>query len=264
MRSAPGKLPDTNVIDRIRRYRFRSPKYYRGPLHPHQPPAPSSPVSREFVPGPFSLPRHLQYFTSTIAHDLMVLSYKHTIPGTPKSPSPERLRSWDDSSPYHKNRPLRGPRGTASLHLPLLRRDVRFTGVPQLQRITVSMMVPGASKEPGKLVVAGFVLQNLTGHRAEVRLTRRPTPSGIYIQGGARMTQKVGEPIAVKVELSGESMWHFFDTLTSIVLPRIKDWGGLKGSNGDRSGNFNIGMKSDIIGAWPEIAFNYDSWVPLI
>lgn len=39
------------------RYQFRPPRYYRGPLHPIQPPKPSSPNSREFVPGPFGRER---------------------------------------------------------------------------------------------------------------------------------------------------------------------------------------------------------------
>ena len=39
------------------RYQVRPPRYYRGPLHPIQPPKPSAPNSREFVPGPFSRER---------------------------------------------------------------------------------------------------------------------------------------------------------------------------------------------------------------
>lgn len=41
------------------RYQLRPPRYYRGPLHPHQPPPPWSPNSREFVPGPFGRERTL-------------------------------------------------------------------------------------------------------------------------------------------------------------------------------------------------------------
>lgn len=39
------------------RYQVRPPRYYRGPLHPIQPPKPSSPNSREFIPGPFARER---------------------------------------------------------------------------------------------------------------------------------------------------------------------------------------------------------------
>jgi len=39
------------------RYQFRPPRYYRGPLHPIQPPKPSAPNSREFIPGPFGRER---------------------------------------------------------------------------------------------------------------------------------------------------------------------------------------------------------------
>ena len=241
------------------RYRFRSPKYYRGPLHPHQPPPPSSPVSRLFQPGPFSLPRLSQYYTSTLAHDLMVLSYTHTVPGTPPPPPPQRLRGWDDSSPYHKNRPLRGPRGTASSRLPLLRKDIDFTNVPKLERVTVAMLVPSAHKEQGKLPVAGFVLQNVTGQRATVHLAKRGTVPAREGNLRQRYEQKKGRPIAVSANLTGEMMWHFMGTLTGVVLPRIKEWKGMKGSSGDRSGNFMLSLTSDVVGTWPEIAINYDS-----
>lgn len=98
-------------------YQYRSPKYDRGPLHPHRPPPPSDPHSRLFVPGPFSLPRVEQTYESTIAPDILTLCYVHNPPGFKPPPRPERLRKWDDSSPYHKNRPLRGPRGGDVLRL---------------------------------------------------------------------------------------------------------------------------------------------------
>ena len=185
----------------------------------------------------------------------MVLGYEHTIPGTPPPPSPQRLRSWDDSSPYHKNRPLRGPRGTASAQLPLLRRPISFTHVPRLERVTAAMLVSGAFKDPGKLAVAGLVLQNVTGQRARVHLARKPGPGGKH----PRVEQKLGRPIAVSVDLTGEYMWHFLSTLASVVLPRIKDWKGVRASSGDRSGNFVVGLKPEVVGTWPEIQVNYDS-----
>ena len=210
------------------------------------------------MPGPFSLPRLSQYYNSTLSHDLMVLSYKHRIPGTPRPPPPQRLRGWDDSSPYHKNRPLRGPRGTASESLPLLRQDIDFRNVPILERITAAMIVSGAYKESGRLAVAGLALQNITGQRAKVHLAKRGPASG----NQSWVDQKAGSPIAVSANLTGEYMWHFLSTFIGIVLPRIKDWKGMKGGCGDRSGNFVMGLKPDIVGMWPEIAVNYDSYPP--
>ena len=205
------------------------------------------------MPGPFSSPRLAQFYTSTLAHDLMVLSYQHTIPGTPPAPPPQRLRAWDDSSPYHKNRPLRGPRGTASARLPLLRRAVGFTQVPRLERITAAMIVSGVHDEPGRLAVAGLVLQNITGQRAQVHLAKRGQGRQTWVE------QKQGRPIAVSVNLTGEYMWHFLSTFAGVVVPRIKEWKGMEAGSGDRSGNFVVGLKPDIVGTWPEIQINFDS-----
>ncbi|KAH0023793.1 DUF803-domain-containing protein, partial [Aureobasidium melanogenum] len=124
------------------RYKFRPPKYYRGPLHPHQPPPNSDPASRLFVPGPFSAPRLEQTYQSTFESDLMTLAYTHFPPGYKAPPKAARLRAWEGASPYYKNRPLRGPRGSDVLRL--LRKPITFRNVPKLEKITVHTMVKGA------------------------------------------------------------------------------------------------------------------------
>ncbi|KAA8563723.1 hypothetical protein EYC84_011742 [Monilinia fructicola] len=75
------------------RYQYRSPRYYRGPLHPHQPPPRSDPSSREFVPGPFGPNRLEQTYKSTISHDIMTMAYVHKPPGTVQIPKADRLRN---------------------------------------------------------------------------------------------------------------------------------------------------------------------------
>ena len=237
------------------RYRFISPRYYRGPLHPHQPPPPSDPQSRLFYPGPFSLPRLQQTYTSTLAADLMTLSYQHVPFGTPKLPTPPRLRSWDDSSPYFKNRPLRAPRGMPRLGL--LHKPITFNNVPQLSGITASILVRKATENSAWTHVAGMALQAITGSRARVNLARKAATAGHR----GNYSQKEGAPISVTVTMKGEDMWHFLSTMVSIVLPKIKDWKGITGKSGDRNGNLQIGLPPDIVGTWPEIAVNYDSYV---
>lgn len=56
-------------------------------------------------------------------------------------------------------------------------------------------------------------------------------------------------------------MWHFMSTFVDLVLPKIKDWKGIKARGGDRNGNFSIGLSPTIVELWPEIAVNYDSYV---
>lgn len=100
-----------------------------------------------------------------------------------------------------------------------------------------------------------MVLQAITTQRATVHIAKRSLSAGQRIS----FTQKAGKPIAVGTSLEGEAMWHFLSTLTSIVLPKIKDWKGVKGNSGDRSGNLGIGLSPEVVGGWPEVEVNYDA-----
>ncbi|KAJ6146843.1 hypothetical protein N7497_008825 [Penicillium chrysogenum] len=221
------------------RYQFRSPKYNRGPLHPHQPPPPSHPSSRLFVPGPFSAPRAEQTFDSTAS----------SLP--PKS---ARLREWDDSSPYHKNRVLRGPRGGDVLRL--LRKPIKFNNIPEIERITIHSYVKNAAAERNSswLHVAGIAVQAISNVRVETFKSKsNVAPWGI---AAGR------DSVAVKAELYGENMYHFFGKLVDVVLPRIKDWEGVKGSSGDSSGNITFGLIPENVALFPELEINYDMYPP--
>jgi large subunit ribosomal protein L5 len=243
------------TTDRLSRYKFRSPRYYRGPYHPHQPLPTSDPNSRTFVPGPFSSPRLSQAYDATIAHDLMVIGYEHVPPGTPKPPPKQRLRSWDDSSPYFKNRPLRGPRGMEAL--PLLDKPITFRNIPRLDKISVSILLREAASNSASTHVAGMLLQAITTQRASVFIAKKGMTAGHRIN----FTQKEGKPIAVGTTMSGETMWHFLSTFVSFVLPRLKEWRGVKARSGDRNGNFTIGIPAEVVGTWPEVAITYDAYV---
>ncbi|KAI9750574.1 MAG: hypothetical protein M4579_006403 [Chaenotheca gracillima] len=231
------------------RYQFRPPKYYRGPLHPHQPPPPSDPSSREFIPGPFTLPRLQQTYESTIEPDLLTLTYTHQIPGTVAPPRTQRLRSWDDSSPYFANRPLRGPRGGDVLRL--LKRPTTFRNVPELERITVHSFVKQATESSAALHVAGMVLQAITGARA-TSCKSKHNVSGWNL--------REGKFLSVKSEIRGEEMYHFLSRCVDIVMPRIKDYRGVKGSSGDSSGNISFGLTPDAVALFPEVEVNYDMY----
>lgn len=233
-----------------RRYQFRSPKYYRGPLHPYQPPPPSDPSSRLFIPGPFSLPRLQQTYTSTLAPDLLTLLYNHHPPGTLPGPASERLRSWEGDSPYFKNRPLRPPRGAPTLNL--MRRPITFRNVPTLEKITVHSFVKGASSNSALLHVAGMAIQAITN----VRCTAYRAKKSI-----TNFNLRAGRATAVGCELRGEDMWCFLAKVVDMVMPRIKDFRGVSGGSGDNNGNLAFGFNSDIVGSFPEIEINYDSWV---
>ncbi|KAK4501925.1 hypothetical protein PRZ48_007735 [Zasmidium cellare] len=233
------------------RYQFRSPRFYRGPLHPHQPLKSSDPASREFVPGPFTLPRLQQTYESTIAPDLMTLTYQHYPPGFERPQKGERLREWVGDSPYFKNRPRRGPRGYDVL--PLLRKPITFRNVPKLERVTVHTMLKGAADDSAYLHVAGMVVQNITNVRVQTHAVRKSVAS---------FGLRAGKHVSVTSELYGENMYHFLSKVIDVVMPKIKDYKGVKGSSGDSSGHISFGFKPEEVALFPEVEVNYDMYPP--
>ncbi|OQO04770.1 hypothetical protein B0A48_09694 [Cryoendolithus antarcticus] len=243
-RKYTGKLPPS-------RYQFRSPKYYRGPLHPHQPPPPSDPSSREFIPGPFSLPRLKQTYDSTTAPDLMTLAYVHHPPGYTAPQKSARLRPWQGASPYFANRPLRGPRGGDTLRL--LRKEYGWQDIPAIERVTVHTFVKDAASDSARLHVAGMVLQAITSVRATSHAVKKSL-AGFNI--------RAGQYLSVTSDLQGESMHHFLSECIDVVMPKIKDWRGVKGSSGDGSGNISFGFTAEEVALWPGVEVNYDMYPP--
>ncbi|KAL2259641.1 hypothetical protein VTK26DRAFT_6618 [Humicola hyalothermophila] len=202
------------------RYQYHPPKYQRGPLHPVQSPPSSDPIARDFVPGPFNLPRLKQTYHSTIASDIMTLAYTHKPPGTPDKEIPPRLRGWDGSSPYHKNRALRGPRGNPVL--PLIERDITFNNIPAIKEITVASFTPAAIEDPDHLLVARSVLLALTGTTPEITKTKTNVQ---------QWRLQAGKKAGVKATMYGNAAYEFLDRCVHLVFPRIRDWKGIEGDD---------------------------------
>ncbi len=175
-------------------------------------------MARDFVPGPFNLPRLKHTYHSTIAADLMTLMYKHTPPGTPRRPERVRLREWDDSSPYMKNRPKRGPRG-AEVLFPL-EPEVTWRNLPEVRAVHIAMYTPKAKKNPDHLIVARSVLQTIAGARPQVTTTKLSVAQWGVVRG---------DRTGVKVSIRGEQAWEFIDKVVHLVFPKIKEWRGIPG-----------------------------------
>ncbi|KAK2073726.1 hypothetical protein P8C59_007978 [Phyllachora maydis] len=227
------------------RYQYHPPKYNRGPLHPVQPLPASDVVSRNFVPGPFNLPRLRETFNSTIASDLMTLTYNHVPPGTPKPVKAERLRSWEGDSPYFANRARRGPRGHPEL--PIIEKDISFNNIPEIRKITIATFQPQGIKNPDYLVVARTALLALSGKMPEMTESKHPV-AGWSLLGG----RKAG----AKVSLYGNDAYEFLDKVIHLVFPKIKDWPGIRATTGDGSGNIAWGFDPENMQLFPEIGFN--------
>jgi len=186
-----------------------------------------------------------------MAADLMTLAYQHFPPGYQAPAKNARLRAWEGESPYFKNRPLRGPRGSAALRL--LRKPITFRNVPQLEKVTIHTMVSGAKDDSAYLHVAGMVLQAISGVRATTHATKK---------GMAAFNTRAGQYMSATVEIKGEDMYHFLSKVIDVVMPKIKDWRGVKGSSGDNSGNIAFGLAGEEVALFPEIEVNYDAYPP--
>lgn len=138
--------------------------------------------------------------------------------------------------------------------LRLLRKPITFRNVPMIEGITVHTYVKAVVKEgSAPLHVAGMILQAITNVRVETHKSRTTVPSFGIVKGK--------DSIAATANLKGEDMYHFLGKLVNVVLPRIKDWRGVQATTGDGSGNLSFGLEPEIVGAFPEIEINYDSYV---
>jgi large subunit ribosomal protein L5 len=115
---------------------------------------------------------------------------------------------------------------------------------PKLEKIVINMGVGRGEDDPKLLENAVRDLTLISGQRPV--LTRaKASISNFKIRQGHK--------IGCKVTLRGRRMYHFFDKLVSIVLPRLRDFRGLSPKSFDGRGNFAIGLKEQIV--FPEISY---------
>ena len=117
--------------------------------------------------------------------------------------------------------------------------------VPRLEKIVVNIGV-GDAKDNRKLVEASAnELEVITGQKPVVTRARKSL---------SNFKIREGMPIGTKVTLRGVSMYHFLQKLVSSALPRVRDFQGLSRKAFDGRGNYNLGVKEQLI--FPEV--NYD------
>lgn len=117
--------------------------------------------------------------------------------------------------------------------------------VPKLDKVVINMGVGEAVADSKKIKSAVEALARIAGQKP-VETKARKSIAGFKLR--EEMT------IGCKVTLRRERMYEFIDRLTTIALPRVKDFRGLNGKSFDGRGNFAMGVKEHIV--FPEI--NYD------
>jgi large subunit ribosomal protein L5 len=117
--------------------------------------------------------------------------------------------------------------------------------VPRLEKIVLNMGVGEAVNDKKILENAVGDLTQIAGQKPVVTKARKSI-AGFKI--------RAGYPIGCKVTLRSTRMYEFLDRLISVAIPRVRDFRGISGKAFDGRGNFNMGVKEQII--FPEIEYD--------
>jgi large subunit ribosomal protein L5 len=116
---------------------------------------------------------------------------------------------------------------------------------PRVEKITVNMGVGDAKQDSKVLEAAQEQLGTITGQKPNVRRARKSI---------AAFKLREGMPVGVAVTLRRRRSYEFLDRLTSIAIPRIRDFRGLNPRSFDGRGNYSLGVREQII--FPEVDYD--------
>ena len=117
--------------------------------------------------------------------------------------------------------------------------------VPRIEKIVLNMGVGEATSDKKLLDNAVGDMQKVSGQKPVITKARKAI-AGFKI--------REGYPIGCMVTLRHDRMFEFLDRLISVALPRVRDFRGVSGKGFDGRGNYNMGVKEQII--FPEIEYD--------
>ena len=117
--------------------------------------------------------------------------------------------------------------------------------IPKLEKIVINVGA-GEARENSKVIDAiANDLAAITGQKPYICKARKSV---------ANFKLREGMNIGVKVTLRGDRMYEFLDRLFNVALPRVRDFRGINPNSFDGRGNYNMGLKEQLI--FPEIEFD--------
>jgi large subunit ribosomal protein L5 len=117
--------------------------------------------------------------------------------------------------------------------------------VPRLNKIIINMGIGDTVKDKKNQKKIVDYIAKIAGQKPQLR----PALKSI-----AEFGLRKGDPVGVRAILRGQRMYEFYDKLVSIVLPRVRDFQGVKKSSFDNQGNYNLGLTEQII--FPEVDYD--------
>jgi large subunit ribosomal protein L5 len=116
---------------------------------------------------------------------------------------------------------------------------------PKVTKVVLNMGVGEAKQDSKMLDAAQEQLATIAGQKPNVRRARKSI---------AQFKIRDGMPVGLSVTLRGERAYEFLDRLTSVAVPRIRDFRGLNPRSFDGRGNYTMGVREQII--FPEIDYD--------
>lgn len=116
--------------------------------------------------------------------------------------------------------------------------------VPRLEKIVLNIGLGRAKDDKKIMEIATNTLRKITGQHP-VETVAKKSIAGFKLRDGNK--------IGLKLTLRGDRMYEFLDRLINIVLPRLRDFHGVKANAFDKSGNFSLGMNDQSV--FPELTF---------
>ncbi len=117
--------------------------------------------------------------------------------------------------------------------------------IPTIEKIVINTSISDAVQNPKVLNIASDELTAITGQKAVITKAKKAI---------ANFKLREGMPIGSMVTLRRQKAWTFLDRLIHLTLPRVRDFRGLSPRGFDGRGNYNMGVKEQII--FPEISYD--------
>lgn len=114
--------------------------------------------------------------------------------------------------------------------------------VPMLSKIVINMGVKDALLDKKNIEKASETLTQIAGQKPKIMKAKKSISS---------FKLREGDKIGVSVTLRGKRMYDFFEKLTSVVLPRLRDFHGVRTTSFDKRGNYTLGFVESAV--FPEI-----------
>ncbi|KAL1410385.1 54S ribosomal protein L7, mitochondrial [Vanrija albida] len=221
--------------------------------------------------GPTHQVRYRDHYNNTLASDIMYMTYNHRATAAADVAVANAVASAQgEQAPvtgYEANRPASAPRGNRPVKQ--VTKGITADRIPEIESITLHTMVKEAISSKHQLLNGIMLLKAISGESMQ---GGGRASSGVQVvvsrNGAAAFKLRAGMPVAAKVELRGDAMYDFLQSLVDFVLPRIREFPGIplpsssasKTSPSALSGVVSFGLSRQAAALFPQVEANIDNF----